>query len=54
MTDRQGARRALAWLVTAALLVVSTQGLAADPRKVVRDVFPVAETGFDPAAIHDL
>src|SRR6187551_1460615 len=27
---------------------------AADPRKVIRDVFPVAETGFDPAAIHDL
>ncbi|MCC6196956.1 MAG: ABC transporter substrate-binding protein [Burkholderiales bacterium] len=27
---------------------------AADPRKVIRDVFPVAETGFDPAAVHDL
>ncbi|MFO1323160.1 MAG: ABC transporter substrate-binding protein [Burkholderiales bacterium] len=27
---------------------------AADPRKVFRDVFPVAETGFDPAAVHDL
>ena len=27
---------------------------AADPRKVFRDVFPVAETGFDPAAINDL
>ena len=27
---------------------------AADPRKVIRDVFPVAETGFDPAAMHDL
>src|SRR5512139_2686927 len=27
---------------------------AADPDKVIRDVFPVAETGFDPAAVHDL
>jgi ABC-type transport system substrate-binding protein len=27
---------------------------AADPRKVIRAVFPVAETGFDPAAVHDL
>src|SRR5512139_1497914 len=27
---------------------------AADPGKVIRDVFPVAETGFDPAGVHDL
>ena len=27
---------------------------AADNSKVIRDVFPVAETGFDPAAVHDL
>lgn len=27
---------------------------AAEPKKVIRDVFPVAETGFDPAAMHDL
>jgi ABC-type transport system substrate-binding protein len=54
MIHPQGARRALAWLVAALLLAVSTQAPAADPRKVVRDVFPVAETGFDPAAIHDL
>src|SRR5512139_2600941 len=27
---------------------------AADPDKVIRDVFPVAETGFDPAGVHDL
>ena len=27
---------------------------AADPSKVIRDVFPAAETGFDPAAAHDL
>jgi len=26
---------------------------AADARKVIRDVFPVAETGFDPQAVHD-
>jgi ABC-type transport system substrate-binding protein len=25
-----------------------------DPGKVIRDVFPVAETGFDPAGVHDL
>jgi ABC-type transport system substrate-binding protein len=29
-------------------------GAAADMAKVIRDVFPVAETGFDPAAVHDL
>ncbi len=27
---------------------------AAEPKKVIHDVFPVAETGFDPAAMHDL
>src|SRR5215212_5672868 len=27
---------------------------AADMNKVVRHVFPVAETGFDPQAVHDL
>ncbi|HVE48941.1 MAG TPA: ABC transporter substrate-binding protein [Casimicrobiaceae bacterium] len=27
---------------------------APDASKVIRDVFPVAETGFDPAAVHDL
>ncbi len=41
-----------------ALLVVAILGigsaLAAEPKKVVRDVFPVAETGFDPAAASDL
>ncbi len=46
----------------AAALVVGLAGAlapapasaAADPAKVIRDVFPVAETGFDPAAVHDL
>ena len=27
---------------------------AAEPKKVVRDIIPVAETGFDPAAVSDL
>ena len=29
-------------------------GFAADMNKVIRQVFPAAETGFDPAAAHDL
>ena len=39
----------------AATLAVASPALAApDMNKVVREVFPVAETGFDPAAVHDL
>ena len=39
----------------AATLTVATPAPAApDMNKVVREVFPVAETGFDPAAVHDL
>ncbi len=39
----------------AAALAVAVPALAApDMNKVVREVFPVAETGFDPAAVHDL
>ncbi len=35
--------------------VLAAPALAApDMNKVVREVFPVAETGFDPAAVHDL
>jgi ABC-type transport system substrate-binding protein len=41
---------AAAWM----LLCSACAFAAADPKKVVRDVFPVAETGFDPAAMHDL
>src|SRR5687767_5213815 len=44
-------------LITAGLatLALSWPAIAApDPAKVIRDVFPVAETGFDPAAVHDL
>lgn len=43
--------RAIA-LALACLLCASA--VAAEPKKVIRDVFPVAETGFDPAAMHDL
>jgi ABC-type transport system substrate-binding protein len=41
-------------LVSICVLLQCGAALAADPRKVFRDVFPVAETGFDPAAMHDL
>jgi ABC-type transport system substrate-binding protein len=40
------------------LLITSSMSLLAqspaDPYKVLRYVFPVAETGFDPAGVHDL
>ena len=42
--------RALAFAIGCAAL----PALAADMNKVIRHVFPVAETGFDPAAAHDL
>ena len=51
MTRRFAAR--IAGLVASALLSAACLA-AADPSKVIRDVFPVAETGFDPAAVHDL
>ena len=35
-------------------LMLSAPLAAADMKKVVRHVFPAAETGFDPAAAHDL
>jgi oligopeptide transport system substrate-binding protein len=38
----------------AAAFAVPHAHAAADMTKVVRDVFPVAESGFDPAAAHDL
>ena len=47
--------RAIRALAVIGLLAASAAAFAAaDPRKVIRDVFPAAETGFDPAAIHDL
>jgi ABC-type transport system substrate-binding protein len=45
----------LSTLLCAAILAVATPAIAApDMNKVVREVFPAAETGFDPAAVHDL
>ncbi len=41
-------------LCLAAILATGPAAAAADPNKVIRDVFPVAETGFDPQAVHDL
>lgn len=47
-------RRIVSFVAVALLLTSASALAAADPKKVVRDVFPVAETGFDPAAMHDL
>ena len=47
-------RPALAALALASLLACVPVSAAPDMNKVVREVFPVAETGFDPAAVHDL
>ena len=46
-----------AWIViafSAALACVASNAAAADMTKVVRQVFPAAETGFDPAGVQDL
>jgi len=53
MTDfrRTLTRRALAALACALLALPAA---AADMNKVIRHVFPVAETGFDPQAVNDL
>ena len=40
--------------IAAALLAAATQASAADLSKVYRIVFPVAESGFDPARVSDL
>src|SRR4029450_3396890 len=43
------------YVLTLALACAVVHGAAAaDMSKVVRQVFPAAETGFDPAAAHDL
>src|SRR5689334_13045094 len=47
-------RAGLAAVFCAALACVATPAPAADPAKVVRQVFPAAETGFDPAGVQDL
>lgn len=45
-------------ILAGSLLISSAMSLLAqspaDPHKVLRYVFPVAETGFDPAGVHDL
>ncbi len=49
--------RRLAGTLAAAALLASTAAApagAADMSKVIRQVFPAAETGFDPQGIHDL
>src|SRR5690348_16683462 len=50
---RPVALRAFA-LLCVALACAGSPALAADPAKVVRQVFPAAETGFDPAGVQDL
>jgi ABC-type transport system substrate-binding protein len=40
--------------IAAAAIVTATQAPAADPSKVYRVAFPVAETSFDPARVSDL
>jgi ABC-type transport system substrate-binding protein len=48
-------RGACWWIALAcAALLLPGASVAADMSKVVRQVFPAAETGFDPAAAHDL
>ena len=44
----------IAIVFSAALACVSPHAPAADMTKVVRQVFPAAETGFDPAGVQDL
>jgi oligopeptide transport system substrate-binding protein len=43
-----------AGIIAVAACLGTRAALAVDTTKVVRDVFPVAESGFDPAAMHDL
>src|SRR5437762_12051631 len=40
--------------VFACALMLALPAFAADPDKVIRHVFPAAETGFDPAGAQDL
>jgi ABC-type transport system substrate-binding protein len=52
---RRAAARIAAGLGVAALALLASAPVgAADPSKVIRHVFPVAETGFDPAGVQDL
>src|SRR5690349_1565838 len=56
--ERAGLLHALAaracGCVLLAIAFVAAPALAADATKVVRQVFPAAETGFDPAGVQDL
>ncbi len=47
-------RRALARSAFALMAIAALPCAAADMNKVIRHVFPAAETGFDPAGVHDL
>ena len=47
-------RFVIACTAACALAVCTVPATGADMNKVIRHVFPVAETGFDPQAIHDL
>ena len=53
MHCRATAASALA-LALALVTIVAAPARGADMKKVLRDVFPAAESGFDPAAAHDL
>jgi ABC-type transport system substrate-binding protein len=46
--------RRLCAAIAATLLFATGAAHAADPSKVIRHVFPAAETGFDPAGVQDL
>ncbi|MEP7328942.1 MAG: ABC transporter substrate-binding protein [Betaproteobacteria bacterium] len=52
MTRPSALRRTIALIAVA--VIGMTTAIAATPKKVIRDVFPVAETGFDPVAMSDL
>src|SRR3954469_11475106 len=46
-------RKILRWAGAAAILLIAASAPAADPAKVIRISFPVAETGFDPVRVSD-
>ena len=48
------AARLIRVLAMLALALTALSAGAADPAKVIRHVFPVAESGFDPAGVQDL
>ena len=46
--------RSFGAFVAACVFAYAATAAAADPNKVLRVVFPTAETGFDPAKVTDL